>query len=480
MHTGQVGGSAVKHVTRGIPSDVPVPRNITVAFALAFGIISGYDSKRFRSLGCELFLRNVVRLVDAYSAVDNPLINYKSDLIASLDDEFEGIIAEHDEPNHAALGFALGKTLGVLEPDTFDDATQSASSRFEDVIGQPDHVVFLLLDGFGMNFVDTLPANSYVRQKNAFTMCSTLPTSTGPNLMTLATGRWPGTHGNLGWDVHIPRLGERIQPLPWRLTRTGQPLHEVGFSPMELLLAPMIPFRNLGSFTFVVEDNLAASTTTQMYGALQTAGYPKEGDTISQIVDHVLDAIATAPGKSFTYVYFTEVDSCAHAYGETHPFTRAAVHRATALAEALGNALEGRARVIVTADHGHLDSPDEAWTTLTPSGPLSQHLTCVPAGEPRTLFFHTKPGSDEAFQDLFAAALADRFTLMRSEDAIDMGLFGPVELITDASRGRMGNFFALSRGRWSIYASDTEEEVSLQSMHGGITTAESIVPFIVV
>ena len=480
VHTGQVGGSAVKHVTRGIPSDVPVPRNMTVAFALAFGIISGYDSKRFRSLGCRLFLRNVVSLAESYFQASCSLVSNKLDLIVTLDDEFEGIIAGHDAPNHAALGFALGKTLGVLEPDKFDDATQSAAATFEDVIGQPDHVVFFLVDGFGMNFVDTLPSDAYVRQKNTLTMCSTIPTSTGPNLMSLATGRWPGTHGNLGWDVHIPRLGERIQPLPWRLTRTGRPLHEVGFSPLELLFAPLIPYRNLGSFTFVVDNDLATSTTTQMYGQLQTAGYSTEGDSITQIVDHVLDAIANAHSKSFTYVYWTEVDGSAHTYGERHPITRAAVHRAAALVEALGNALTGRARLIVTADHGHLDSPREVWTTLTPSDKLSQHLTCVPAGEPRTLFFHTKPGAKTAFEGLFQERWGDRFTLMRSEDAIDMGIFGPIDLITDASRARMGDFFALSRGRWSIYASDTEREMSLESMHGGITTAESIVPFIVV
>ena len=151
------------------------------------------------------------------------MINSRADLIASIDEEFEAIIPEHDAPNHAALGYALGTSLGVLDPNTFDEATQAASVVLDRVIGQPDHIVLLLLDGFGMNFVDTLPEESYVRRNIAMTMCSTLPTSTGPNLMSLATGRWPGTHGNLGWDVHIPRLGERIQPLPWRLTRTGQP-----------------------------------------------------------------------------------------------------------------------------------------------------------------------------------------------------------------------------------------------------------------
>ena len=425
-------------------------------------------------------MRIVARKAVENPKADIPLITSKSELIASLDDELDGVIPGHDAPNHAAFGFAIGETLGVLNPDTFDDATRSAAESFEGVIDEPEHIVLLLLDGFGMNFVDTLPEDSYVRQHVVMTMCSTFPTSTGPNLMSLVTGRWPGTHGNLGWDVHIPRLGERIQPLPWRLTRTGQPLHEVGFSPMELLLTPMIPFGNIGSFTFVINNDLVASTTTQMYGQLQTVGYPTEGDSITQIIDHVLDAICHSSGKSFTYVYWTEVDSAAHAYGVSHPITRSAVRRATALVEGLGNSLAGKARFIATADHGHLDSPDKVWTTLMPSSPLSQHLACVPAGEPRTLLFHTKPGAADAFEAMFQYEFEDRFVLIKSDDAIDIGLFGPVELVSDAARARMGDFLALSRGRWSIYASDTEDELTLQSMHGGITTAESVVPLIVI
>ena len=406
-------------------------------------------------------------------------INSREDIIASLDNEFEGIIPEHDEPNHAALGFAVGNALGVLQPEIFDDATQRAAELLSDAIGQPDHIVLLLLDGFGMNFVNTLQEDSYVRRNATATISSTLPTSTGPNLMALATGRWPGAHGNLGWDVHIPRLGERIQPLPWRLTRTGQSLSEIGFSPMEMLLAPPIPFGNTGAFTFVINEEIAGSATSQMYGQTDTVGFSYDRDPITHIVDSVLDGISHSKGKTFTYVYWTEVDSCAHKNGEMHPITRAAVLRAAALAEALGTALTDKARFIATADHGHLDSPAEVWSTIRPSDAISQHLTCVPSGEPRTLFFHLKPGEERAFEASFEDRFADRFALMPSATAIDLGLFGPVDLVSDGSRARMGDFFAISRGRWSIFASDSEEGETVESMHGGITTAESIVPLIV-
>ncbi len=401
-------------------------------------------------------------------------------MIGSLDNEFDGVLPEHDAPTHAALGYALGNVLGVAQPELFERDTVSAASKIVDLIGEPDHVVFLMLDGFGMNFVDRLPWDSYVRKHISMQLCSTLPTSTGPNLTSLATGRWPGAHGNLGWDVHVPRLGERIQPLTWRLTRTGQSLSEIGFSPMELLFTPLIPFRNLGNYTFVIKSELSSSQTTQMYGQTRTVAYSKDDEPISDIVDSVLAGIAGSTGKSFTYVYWTEVDSSAHQYGETHPITRAEVSRAVALMEALGTALEGEARFVATADHGHLDSPKDAWLTLPPSDSICQHLTCVPAGEPRAMFFHTKSGQERAFQEQFTACFGDHFVLLPCADAVDLGIFGPVAYISDASRARMGDFFALSRGRWSLYASEKEEAVTLQSMHGGITTAESIVPLIVI
>ena len=48
MQTGHVGGSAVRHVTRGIPSDVPVPMKMTSA-------VLGLDFKcRSCEFGCAM------------------------------------------------------------------------------------------------------------------------------------------------------------------------------------------------------------------------------------------------------------------------------------------------------------------------------------------------------------------------------------------------------------------------------------------
>ncbi len=406
-------------------------------------------------------------------------ISNTSDLIASLDDGLEGVLARRDEPNHAALGAALGSVTGAIELDQFDEGTQSAALKIADAIGEPEHIVFLLLDGFGMNFVDELPADAPIRDYIVLEMESLLPTSTGPNLMSLATGKWPGEHGNLGWDVYIPRLGERITPLEWSRTRDRLSLEKIDFAPNEMLLAPMIPFGLSGAYTQVVESRIAKSMTTKMYGQTRTRSFSYKRDPISRVIEVVQEAISQASGSSFTYVYWTEIDSIAHKNGVGHPMTRLAVSRAVALIEQLATALSGKARLVATADHGHLDSPDEVWETLTPSDPLSRFLKAVPAGEPRFMFFHCLTGKAQEFEELFLRRFGERFTLMRVAEAIDMGILGDPTSISDASRARIGDFVAISRGQWGIYASDTEAEKSMPSMHGGITVAETLVPLLV-
>ncbi len=414
---------------------------------------------------------NVVRVTSS--------INSRTDLTASLDDGHKGVLAEPDAANQASLGVALGRIAGVLQTEGLDDASETAVSQTLDAIGEVDHLVFLLLDGFGMNFVDTLPVGSFAREHVALEMCSLFPTSTAPNLISLATGRWPGEHGSLGWDTHIPRLGERIQPLTWRRTRDGMPLTEVGFAPEEMLLAPVIPFGASTAFTHVVDERIAGSMTTRMLAQSEAEAFSMEGDAVSEIVEIAQRAVSRSDVSSFTYIYWSEVDSCAHSYGVSHPITRASVTRANALLEALANGLSGKAKLVATADHGHLDSPEETWSTLTPSDPISALLKTVPAGEPRVLFFHTKPGEQDAFQDLFTRRFGDRFALLTGSQAIDMGILGAPRSINDACRARVGDFVAISRGAWSMSVPDTESRMTLASMHGGITTAESIVPLIV-
>ena len=408
------------------------------------------------------------------------LVKDRTELLSSLDSELIGRLALPSEPNHVALGIALGRLCGVDVAELSDDAHKLAVDQIESAIGESEHLVFVMLDGFGMNFVETLPSSSFVRLHISMELSAVFPTSTGPNLMSLATGRWPGRHGNLGWHVYMPRLRERITSLLWRRTSDGRDLSEIGFSLSELLCAPLIPFGSKRRYVHITESRLADSVLTQSTVQDETLGYDHGGGAIESVVNQVRDVLDGASGPTFTYVYWPEVDHAAHYNGVEHPVTRFAVSGANSLVEVLGTEFAGRATVVATADHGHLDVGDDGFEIVSGDDPLLGLLSCLPSGEQRMLFFHVLPGEESQFADMFQSRFGHRFALISSSDAVELGLLGPSDAVPPAVRKRIGQFLAISRGRWAMDFPDDPRSPSLQvSTHGGITELETRVPLVV-
>ena len=403
-----------------------------------------------------------------------------NELLDGLDAEFTGRLATPSQPNHAALGIALGGLCGTDVSGLINAAHSGAVEQTSHAIGESDHYVFVMLDGFGMNFVDTLPDSSIMRRNLALEMSSVFPTSTGPNLVAIATGRFPGAHGNMAWNVFIPRLGERITTLFWIRTSDGTSLDQIGFSPSELLLAPIIPFGESRTYTHITHSNLVGTPWSAITQQDHTLGFDDGGHAISEVVSHAKGVISNSDGPTFTYVYWADVDHTAHECGVTHPATRLAVRGAEALVEALSNELRGTATVVATADHGHLDAGAELYDVVVPGDPLRELLVASPAGEQRMLYFHVRAGESERFADEFQSRFGAKFSLMTGAGAIDLGLLGPPSEVSDEARRRAGDFVAVSRGRWALSMPDDPNVPQVMaSTHGGITDLETRVPLVV-
>lgn len=408
------------------------------------------------------------------------MIRDADELIAGLDEGLSGLLATPSEPNHMALGSALGRLCGADVQPQIDDVSESAVAQIARAIGESDHYVFVMLDGFGMNFVDTLPESSYVRQNIALEMSAVFPTSTGPNLVSIGTGSWPGTHGNIGWNVFMPSLGERITTLRWQRTSDGADLSTLGVGAGDLMCAPMIDFGTARAYTHITDASMAGLPWTSITGQEETVGYDYREGGISAVVDAVRGVLGSATGPTFTYVYWHEVDHTAHEHGVTHPLTRRAVASANALVEVLAGEFGSTATVVATADHGHLDAGESSYEVIGLDDPLRELLVSAPAGEQRMMYFHTRYGQADRFAAEFQSRFGDRFMLMTGTDAIECGLLGPPNKLSDRVRDRVGDFVAVSRGRWALsFPDDPEEPGIMASTHGGITDLETRVPLVV-
>ena len=102
--------------------------------------------------------------------------------------------------------------------------------------------------------------------------------------------------------------------------------------------------------------------------------------------------------------------------------------------------------------------------------------TTAIAGEARVRHMYTEPGAADDMLSTWKTVLGDRATILRRDDAIDAGWFGPT-----VHRVRIGDIVAAARGTTAMIRTVAEPlEATLIGQHGAWDSAEQLVPAIVI
>jgi predicted AlkP superfamily pyrophosphatase or phosphodiesterase len=193
------------------------------------------------------------------------------------------------------------------------------------------------------------------------------------------------------------------------------------------------------------------------------------------------DHVERAGRPTYTYLYFSHVDAAAHEYGIGSPEAHGALIGIDAGLSRLANHLGGRARIVVTSDHGHAEVPEEQRHRLRSTDPIAAHFRVIPSGDMRAPSFHLLPGHAEAFAEEFRARYGTRFVLLTPGEIEALELLGPGAL-SEETRRRLGDFVALSLGidvLGFIPADGNRRALQQPSHHSGLTAAEMYVPLVV-
>ena len=386
------------------------------------------------------------------------------------------ILPSADLPNPVALARAIASICGV-QPGSPAEANDPVVEQFRALIGEPEHLVFVIADGFGMNFVKTLDENSFSRTQLALVSRAAFPSSTGPNLFTYGRGQWPGQHGNLGWYVHLSELGERATLFPWIRTRDGVSLTQLGLSGDGVFPGDLEISRYRRKSRVFIPDSISRSVATwALYGVGSVVGY----DGLAQAVDRVSDRITNAPGPTYSHIFWPAVDGAAHEFGTSHPNTHREVERLDAEIGRLRRQLPKNARIVLTADHGHLDFDEGHKFLVERTDALREMLADEPAGDERSLVFHVRRGFEQDFAAEFEHRFSEHYFLLSTGDVLELELLGPGG-VSEVTLPRLGSFMAIAKSDagMKFLSHDNRRPITLVSQHGGMSPDEMLVPVII-
>ena len=318
------------------------------------------------------------------------------------------------------------------------------------------------------------------------TITSVFPSSTVPALTTLNTGLPPAEHGLIGWTMFLEEFGERAESARWGpAAGSGSYLDERlgGHDPRAFLGVETLHSRLAGAGvrpTVVGPAGLRRSGFSRM--VFDGAEY--RGTFANSSLFVAVEEILARPRRDrrrFVYVYWDALDLVAHLHGPRTPEHR---EELAALDFLLGRWLARQQRrrdvlFLLTADHGHVDSPEADAVRLDQDDALLGLLRAPPSGERRLVYLHARPGQAAVLRVYCAERLGELVELVEPEAAFAAGWFGPGP-VAPAARRRAGDLMLLARpGVQLVYpASERPAGRIFGGNHGGMAPDEMLVPLL--
>ena len=318
-------------------------------------------------------------------------------------------------------------------------------------------------------------------------LTSITPSTTCAATTTLWTGQSPASHGIVGYETFLKEYSLVANmilhtPMTFRGGGLGS-LEHTGFKPEEFLpvptLGPHLRAHGITPYAFQ-SHNIAHSGLSRMF--MQDVQI-KPFSTPAEMWINVRQLIEAKPEERFySWIYWGQVDGLSHYYepddervlAEFSNFSfafeefflknlRPSVHKDTLL--------------ILTADHGQINTPDDPKYLYKNHPRLDDLLHIKPTGENRLMYLYIRPGKTAAVKEYFNQTWPGQFSLIDPEQAIESGLFGPGEK-HPRLRERIGDLVVIPHQ--NAYLWWGEEDNFLRGRHGGLTQDEMLVPFLAV
>ncbi len=346
-------------------------------------------------------------------------------------------------------------------------------------------IVMIIVDGLGYEILQKLSNQSDFIYKSCLSIIDTvLPTTTIAAVTSFSTGLSPREHGVLGWNMKLRVKNEDItaQLLPFLNKDTGSFL-----SKDDIDLKQYLPERKRtnncnNTYTILPEGISSNPFFQELIGfegrSEQVRFYRHPLQCLSSIAEMVK---ARKHPKQFIYSYLPHLDHFSHLYGTESHYVQEFYRVFKKALDKLLKRLKGsNSLVIITADHGLVDSQKSDCLFLDDFNELKQNLDFSICGEPRLSYFYVKEDCKQDFIQKFRPQLAPYGDLYSSNELMNAGFWGPTLLTAHReAAARVGDFCLVMKGNYLFKESREKPNCNFIGNHGSNSDTELKVPLIV-
>ena len=323
------------------------------------------------------------------------------------------------------------------------------------------NVVFIILDGFGINPIKiNVDKNNLLRKNIKQKLTSVFPSTTTNATTTLMSCKYPMEHGWFGWSVYLDFM-DRIVDL--YLSQDSYTHEEIDGKKV---------FKNLPYAPYYENVNTDYNINTVFPDFVKVG--PAKSNSVYQTPEEMADAIfniCKKEGKQFVYSYSPKPDGTMHEFGVSSVEAKQITDQVVKSIEDLYEKVEDTL-IVITADHGQVDIT--GYIEIYKQQDIMDLLEVNPYLESRATAFKVKEGKEKEFEKLFNKYYKKDFKLFKTETLVKKGFWGLENF--NGHRNMLGDFIAVCKtGKMFVFAEDRER---FKGHHTSLTK-EMEVPLII-
>lgn len=320
------------------------------------------------------------------------------------------------------------------------------------------HVVFIILDGLGINVLNKhLTNEDKLKQNLVYVIDSVFPPTTVAATNAILSGKPPFATGFLGWMQYNKH--EQANEIVFLNEDYYNSKNKLNTS----LRFDFLDYPNLNEQ--IKRKNKDINVNMLMPPFDKNNGYSSFDEQLNELL------MITKGKQSFSYCYWTEPDETIHNYGINSSEVNLKVKELNKSYERFIKEINDDVLVIVSADHGFMDV---IAINLFDYKDIVNTFSKNPSIEPRALTFFIKEDKKKEFKKLFKKYFKKDFLLLNKEELLNSELlgYGKKHYLLDSF---IGNYIAIatSNKMFSLI-----EGPVFKAHHAGLTKEELEVPLI--
>lgn len=332
-------------------------------------------------------------------------------------------------------------------------------------------ILLFMVDGLGYDYVEK-NKKSFLFKNLKGSITSVFPSSTAPCVTSFFTGVPPSVHGITGWYMYSKEIGTTTMSLPY-VTRLGRIPASYKIKSRKFFQHKSM-FDKINSYVLLPEELAVSDFNKALCRKAKLIGYNGIGDFFKKIQKIMKRDLC----KKYIYAYWPDFDMLCHVYGKKSKQSSKNFNKLDKELSKFSKTLKDTI-VIVTADHGHIDTEANKTILLNKHPKLIETLERPLSGEPRAAYCYVKEGKEKIFEKYVKKNFSHACHIYKSHKLAGKGWFGlnPSKQFLE----RIGNYILVMKENYiikDIIIGEVDRKII--GNHGGVSKEEMFVPLIVI